>query len=226
MKTWAGSAILVLLVVPAISYGIAGTSLIAQKGTPVEVREGWPDGTGALVNDPTRGDGHLSWFSNLPNDVCRYEMNVAGKDDVDRLVAALAKVKAPVKRICLDPGDDARTARFPNAVPKGPAVGALFAIGHQPTLNRWFANLPEPVAGARKFGVHELKEAPTALPPTLTLYVRHPAVDLAKLRVPAGIEVVAGFFEADRLAHKDDPVYRAIDAFVAARKAPPEKEPK
>ena len=44
------------------------------------------------------------------------------------------------------------------------------------------------------FGLHRFREPPVAEPPTLTLYVRHKAVDMEKLIVPGNVEVTVGEF--------------------------------
>jgi hypothetical protein len=226
--------------VPRMACGIAGTDHVASPGQPVDeqVAEsyGWPDGTLDLVNDPLRRNGWLPWFSGCPNDVQYFEFEVLNSDDVNRLIRLLAKVKRspgpvnyqafrPLIRLSVDSEMQPVGA---GGVPKlGNNVGAVFSIGSQNRLNEWFKQLP-----GGKFGVHQYEHPPEAVPPTLTLYVRHPAIDLAKLRIPAAVEVRPQYelsakaveqakaqgIKADPVAEELRPTVEAINQFITESK--------
>ena len=68
-------------------------------------------------------------------------------------------------------------------------------------LDRWYKTLPEVAPGVRRFGMDWYREPPTAMPPTLTLYVGHEAVDLDSLKVPLNVEVIG----PDGMPLKDGP---------------------
>ena len=80
-------------------FGLSFTSIVAQKGRKVSLQDGWPKGVGGIVNDDTRTTGWNSFFSEWPNDVQQFAMEVASMDDVNRLVTKLAAVECEEKII-------------------------------------------------------------------------------------------------------------------------------
>ena len=183
--------IMVVLFTPAVLRAIAGTSQVAWEGKPVEELDEWPDGVSELVNDPVRVDGWNPWFSEFPNDVYHYELQIRSMEDVDRLLAKLAAIKANKVQVQLDSRSEADHIGWTTKVDSKKNIGATFSIGNQEVLDQWYerqekaknassigAELNEQV---RVFGVNRLTNGPSALPPTLTLYVGHKAIDLKKL---------------------------------------------
>jgi len=210
IATWAAVGLGFLAASPGAAFGIAGKDKVATPGRPVQAEAGWPEGVLNVVNDATRTAGWRPWFSECPNDATYYAMRVGGIDDLNRLTNLMAAVQAKGVRVRLDP---ARTASH------GDLAAAVFSLGNQTLLDAWFAQLREVEPGVRGFGVHRYRRPPAALPPTLTFYAGHPAVDLTRLDVPAGVEVCAAVPEAYRAEHPGDPVVKAIDAFVIRHRA-------
>ena len=44
----------------------------------------------------------------------------------------------------------------------------------------------------KQFGKMPFARVPTAIPPTLTIFVQNPLVELEQLKIPAGIDVFVG----------------------------------
>jgi len=204
-KALALCAAAALLLAPPHAHGMSEIGQVARKGKPVPKsfaeRQGWPAEVMAIVNDPVREDGWglygwglISWTEAHQ---CHFEMNVQTPQDVDRLMQKLTQVKARPLRLALSPAHE--TAR------DGSTIGAVFAIGSQKVLDEWAAR--------------SSTRAPTAQPPTLTLYVGSDAVDLGALVVPAGIDVSASIPKRHLTKHPDDPLVRDIEAFVENHKA-------
>jgi hypothetical protein len=181
----------------------SGNDRIAEPGKKAEALATWPEGVLAIVNDPVRTTGWHPWFSELPNDLRYYILQAKKPEDIERLVRLLSLVKGTGMQIVLDPNQGAAHAE--NAP-------ATLSIGHQPTLGDWYARLPVTAAGVKEFGELRLTKLPAASPPTLTLYIGHPAFDLAKLRVPANITITTHFRTTDE-AHQA--AWKAIDEFIA-----------
>lgn len=209
----------VLLAGPHAS-AVSGTSQVAWPGKVVAAETSWPEGVLALVNDPLRTKGWNPWFSEWPNDLNRYGFQVTNTSQVNRLLQKLAAVKSPKLQLRLNPEKEARSLGFSTVLDEGNGTGVLFSIGNQARLDEWFARLPEETPGVRKFGVHRLREAPTATPPTLTLFVAHPAVQLEQLEIPKTLEVVADIPPTARASATNLPALKVIDDFVALRKQP------
>ena len=79
--------VILLLCVGRIAIAAGGTSAIAQKGHPVKVPPGWPEGVGKIVNDDSRTSGWNSWFSEWPNDVNHYAFDIESTEELNRLIA-------------------------------------------------------------------------------------------------------------------------------------------
>ncbi len=207
---------LTLCVAAVEVFAASGTDKIAAAGQPVTAIHDWPPGVVDLLNDPARTDGWHHWFSECPNDVNHYVFVVKDMKDVDRLVQLLGRIKAAELHVNLDPDGCYRT--FPHAPPEKPRPepAAVFAIGSQKILDEWFSRLQRDKEGKRVFGVHRYDKPPTALPPTLTLYVSNEAVDLRKLVVPTHITVGRAPFP-NRI--KPDATLEAIDRYIADHRA-------
>ena len=203
-------------------FAMSSTSQIASEGRliPKAAVEtyGWPAGVLDLVNDPLRSEGWNPWFSEWPNDVNHYEIKLRGQDDLKQIIQKLVAIRCDVVRIRLDPGKEPSALGFTTVLPKGNDAAAVFAIGSQKIIDQWYLRLPEIEPGIRKFGVHRYAECPKALPPTLTLFVRNNAIDLAKLKVPMRIEVSGALSDSYRKEHENDPLVNAIDKFIFAHR--------
>lgn len=192
------------------AMGMASVDHIVSKGQEYSQQLAdqwaWPAGTMDLVNDPLRTDGWLPWFSELPNDVNRFQLDLKNTDDANRLIAKLAKVKADRVIVVLSSDDGPvwlRNWRMRSAED----TAAEFHLGSQKRLDDWFKHLPN-----GKFGAHTYTEAPKAQPPTLTIYVARGVVDLSKLEIPQNVKV-----EKTIGTDADEKARKAIEAFVGAR---------
>jgi len=193
---------------PSHASAASGTFEVVTREREAKAVPGWPKGVLKLINDPLRTSGWYSWFSECANDGYYYGMDVRRPEDVNRLIKILAAIEAKTIELRLDPAEGA---------PHANGVGAIFALGNQSIVNRWFLTLREVKPGIRQFGVHEYRKPPTAQPPTLTLYVGHRAIDLKKLTIPANVEVTAPNAKSYRKKHKD--AFIAIDEFIEGHKA-------
>jgi hypothetical protein len=204
-----------LLVVSARAFAMSGTDQIAWPGKPVAAERDWPAGVVELVNDPTRTEGWSPWFSEWPNDVKNYTFHLQSAAEANRLLKEFAAIKAPKLQLRLNPGKEPRGLGFSTVLKEGNTNAALFSIGSQARINEWYQHLAESKPGVRKFGVHELTEPPAAMPPTLTLYVANPAINLQGLEIPDNVEVVANTHEAGKANPEDAPRIQAIEQFIA-----------
>jgi len=199
------------------------TDQAASEGHPVprQIAEhyGWPEGTLALVNDPLRGRGWTPCFSEWPNDLNHYGMKATTVEDVQHLIDLLAKIEESPVQVFLDPRPEPRGLGFTTVLEEGNGIGVMFSIGSQKVIDRWYEFLPEVEPGVRTFGVRRYEKTPKAHPPGLTLYVGNSAVDLAKLRIPAGIEVQPAFHDRYREEHREDPLVQDIERFVREHNA-------
>ena len=201
--------------------GMSGTSIVAWPGKPATGKADWPEGALALVNDPVRTTGWNPWFSEWPNDVNHYGFQVTNSADVNGLIQRFAAIKSTNMQVRLNPGREARSLGFSTVLKDGNEVCVVFCLGSQTQINEWFQRLPEEEPGVRKFGVHYLREAPKATPPTLTLYVANPAISLRLLEIPGHIEVVADIRPPSPAVATNSPIVKTIEDFVVGRKASP-----
>ena len=207
-----------LLGATSTAWGIAGFSPVAQKDQPVKENNQWPAGIIEVLNDPARTVGWNFWFSELPNDVNHYVFVAKSTDDLNRVLKKLAAVDAKGVNVVLALGSEFPVGGF-SFLKKGNGAAAILAFGNQTTLNQWYAHLKETEPGVKKFGVHTYTAPPTAMLPTLTIYVENPAVDLAKLEIPARLTVAAAVSKEDREKRKDDAAIKGIDRLIEKRKA-------
>jgi len=169
----------------------------------MEMLPGWPEGVHRLINDLVRTQGWNPWFTQHPNDVFYFGLDVRGAKDINRLLKKLAAVEMDHVELQLLPESGA---------PHAKGVGSVFVLGNQSMTDAWFAQLREVEPGIRQFGVHRYRASPRAQSPTLVLYVGHKAVDLSKLEVPPKIEVTTGTSQAYHDQHAD--AFRTIDQFI------------
>jgi len=213
-------SILFLTCFPA--SGISSTTQVASEGQPISQVQvdhyGWPDGVIDLLNNPLRADGWNPWFSEWPNDVNVYEFKIRGSDDLDSIMRQLTQIHSGEIRIALNPASEPRSLGFTTVLPEGNDRAAAFSIGSQNLIDPWYLRLPESEPGVRTFGVHRYSECPKAMPPTLTLYVGHSAINLDELDIPADIEVTAQMSDSYREAHTDDAIVQNIEQFVKEHK--------
>jgi hypothetical protein len=214
-----GVMLLAALCFPAQpALAMSGTSHVAWSGQPVAGVVGWPQGTLALINDPLRTDGWNPWFSECANDVNFYEYRIRSTEDANRLLQLLAGIKNPHATLRLNPGRQATVLGFTAALPETNHTAAVFSVGNETQLREWYQRLPETKPGVRRFGINEFTNAPDSLPPTLTLYVGHQAVDLQKLQIPDTVAVVADVPAAGK---GTEAAVKAIEAFMSTRQPKP-----
>ncbi len=203
-----------LLLAPLCAMAISDTEKIASEGQALPTDPDWPKEIVELLEDPLRTDGWISRFSDWPNDVYHYGMRVRNAEDINHLIAKLAAINVTNAQVCLRPEKEVGALGFTTEIEKGNGLAATFSFGNQKRINQWFEHLPEIEPGVKKFGVHRLTKPPEALPPTLTLYVGHAAVDLKKLRIPKQIKVISEIPDFYRKKQPVDPAIKTIDEFV------------
>ena len=187
----------------SLAWAAGGTDVVATSGAYVLVPPGWPPGTGEIVNDPCRTKGWNPLFSEWPNDVHHYALVIDSTDDLNRLIAKLAGIKSDLQQIRLSCQTEPRSLGFVTSMPEDNGISVLFTIGDQKQIDDWFKQLedsddnhdlvttlvkgvvvPTPDRRTEKqFGKMTFAFAPTAIPPTLTVFVQNPLVDLEQLMV-------------------------------------------
>lgn len=135
------------------------------------------------MNDPTRTTGWNSWFSEWPNDVDQYALEITTTDDLNRLIEKLSATKSEVRQIRLSYLKEPVGLGWVTSLPEGNHIAAIFSIGDQSRIDEWYKRVRKP------FGVMEFTAAPVAVPPTLTIFVQNEAVNFEQLKIPAGIIV-------------------------------------
>lgn len=205
----------VLFLLPTASVlGMASTTRIAEPGTVIGVEwvktYGWPEGTLALVNGPARQNAWQPWFSEHPNDVIHFEMVPGDMQQLNALIQRLAEIQSPVRRIVLSPGTEPSALGFVTSLEPGNSIPAVFAIGSQPMLDRWWERLP----ADKQFGVHHYEAPPRAVPPTLTIYLEHEMVELDALKVPLDFEIGVVKVRPEQ-AEEFSAVLKEIEEFVS-----------
>ncbi|MDZ4779813.1 MAG: hypothetical protein SGJ19_06135 [Planctomycetia bacterium] len=164
----------------------AGTSTVASAGHEVSPDDAWPKGVIDLLNDPARTDGWNPWFSEWPNDVCHYGYDVQNIDDVNRLIEKFAKIETEIRQVHLSNKAEPDLLGWVTRAPEKNGIAVLYSAGDQVRVDQWYGHVRKP------FGEIEFTGTPVAVPPTLTIFVGNAKIDLAQLKVPAGIEVSAG----------------------------------
>ena len=186
MRHWL-SMIALIAVTSSTLWAAGGTDIVASKGQPAHVSESWPEGVAELVNDPSRTTGWNDWFSEWPNDVNQYALEAQSLEDVNRLIAKLAAVKSDLKEIRLCVMKEPAGLGWVTSIPQGNKIPAMFTLGDQSRVDQWYASVRKP------FGVMEFEACPVAVPPTLTLFVQNPIIDLDQLMIPKEIRVLEGY---------------------------------
>lgn len=209
-------ALALLFLSASSAFGIAGVSPVASAGTPAEEEPGWPAKIVDLVNDPLRTVGWNGWFSECPNDVYHYAFAAKSTDDLNGLIKRLAATKAKGATVALSLGKE-YPAGVLDVLKPGNGIPAVLGFGNQVRLNQWYGHLRDIEPGVKKFGVHRYTEPPTALAPTLTIYVENAAVDLEKLVIPAEVALVASVSKDDQAKRKDDEALKGIDRLLENR---------
>ena len=173
-----------------------------------------------VVNDPASSVGWNYWFSECSNDVSHYAFVAKSTEDINRVLKKLAAVEVKGTTVMLALGNEFPVGGF-SFLRKGNNSAAVLAFGNQATINQWYVRLKEPDGepGVKKFGVHRYTEPPKAMPPTLTIYVENPAVDLMKLMIPAGLTVSPAISKEDHEKRKDDAFIKAVDRLLETRSA-------
>jgi hypothetical protein len=164
-------------------FGISGTMRIASLGKPTAGKASWPTKVTEFVNLPARTTGWYSWFSETPSDVQRYWFHVENVTELNALIEQFAAIESKKLEIVLSPEQN------PSGGLEFHGESVEFSIGDQQTLDRWFEQLEVDADGRRIFGVHRYDKPPVALPPTLTIFLKHKVVNVDELRLPPGISV-------------------------------------
>ena len=176
-----------ILCVRAEALADGGTDIVATKGQPAHVSPSWPEGVGELVNHALRTSGWNSCFSEWPNDVNHYAFEIKSTDDLNRLIEELAAIRSDLRQIRLSHLKDPDGLGWVTRVPEGNGIAVLFSIGDQAQIDEWFKGVRKP------FGKMEFTATPEAVPPTLTIFVQNEVVNLDELKIPDGIDVLAGY---------------------------------
>jgi hypothetical protein len=222
-----------------LTLALASTTAIAFSMIETFVREpdhltkekveryDWPEGVLEFVNNPFRTIGKSTWWHDAPNDTVTFEFNPAIIDELNDLIAAFGAIESDSKRIQISPLPEHQVrvqtiqsvrGGNPEAVPTvKPGTLATFRIGSQRIKDAWYEKLPETEPGVREWGVHRYTESPTAAPPTLTIYVGNPSIDLSELQIPKGIETEHAASEKYRSDRTNDPLLTKIDEFVTTQ---------
>ncbi len=172
---------------PSSVDAAGGTAIVATPGHKAHESKAWPEGVGALVNDPVRTTGWNSWFSEWPNDVNQYALEVENSEDLNRLIRKLTETESEIRQIRLSPLKEPQALGWVTLVPKGNNIPVIFSIGDQSRIDQWFVHVRKP------FGKMEFLAAPVAVPPTLTIFVQNELVQLEELTIPKGILVTRGY---------------------------------
>ena len=168
-------------------FAAGGTSIVASKGRPAHVIADWPEGVDKIVNDEARTFGWNSWFTEWPNDVNQYALEIKSTAELNRLVNNLASVKSDLLQIRLSHLREPGGLGWVTRAPKDNNVPVMFSIGSQARIDQWYQRVRKP------FGVMEFTAAPVAVPPTLTLFVQNEAIDLSEVKIPPNIQVSMGY---------------------------------
>ncbi|TWT74502.1 hypothetical protein Pla123a_33250 [Posidoniimonas polymericola] len=193
-----------------------GTTIVATKGQPANVSPNWPEGAGELVNDASRTSGWNSWFSEWPNDVHQYAFEIKSTDDLNRLIERLAAIKSDLRQIRLSHLKEPNGLGLVTRVPEGNGIAVIFSIGDQARIDQWFKHVRKP------FGVMEFAATPEAVPPTLTIFIQNAVVDLNELKVPEGIDVLAGYVPT--VFHKSNTTIKQRKAKEGSKTPEPESQ--
>ncbi len=170
-----------------IALAEGGTDIVVTKGQPAYISPSWPEGTGELVNESSRSTGWNSWFSEWPNDVNQYAFEIKSTDDLNRLIEKLAECTSDLRQIRLSHLKEPNGLGWVTRVPEGNGISVIFSIGDQARIDEWFKHVRKP------FGAMEFTATPEAIPPTLTIFVQNEVVNLDALKMPEGIDVLAGY---------------------------------
>ena len=190
-----------------------GTSQVATTGKKANLNPNWPGGVEKIVNDQSRTDGWNSWFTEWPNDVNQYAMEVESTNDLNRLITNLSKVEGKLRQIRLFNGKAPGSLGWVTNAPKNNSIPVIFSIGDQKRIDEWYGRVRKP------FGVMEFLDTPVAVPPTLTLFVQNPKVKLSELKIPDNITVEQGYVPT--VFHKSN-TKRERDAAKQLRAIPAE----
>jgi hypothetical protein len=167
-------------------YGAGGTSVVASKGHAVRMNADWPDGLDAVLNHELRANGWNPWFSGWPSELSHYELVPTNTAEVNSLIAAFAAIKADKLLIQLSPDREPSSLGWVSGLPKGNGVPLLLTFCSQRRLDEWHRQVP----GA-KARVKQNRQAATAAPPKLTIYVQNRVVKLDQLAIPENVQVTA-----------------------------------
>lgn len=116
-----------------------------------------------------------------------YQFDVRNVRQVNEVVSRFARIKSDRLKTHLASGKQPDAIGWVSRVPQDSNAPVMFSIGDQERIERWYSRLP-----GGTFGKMQFERMPVAVPPTLTLFVQNPAVDLDRLEIPAHVEVSTG----------------------------------
>jgi hypothetical protein len=212
LRTSIGVFVVVVTWAAALCWARSATVVVAKPGekVPEERAEhfGWPEGTLEMVNRVTRTFGWTHSFNTRPLGGTYFAFRAHRTEDVQTLLEDIAALKGivflePLK----SPRADGVTLK---QVSDDGEVAVVISVPNTALVKRWFEGLPEGPDGTRRQG-NEVLTAPPVFPTVLRLYVGHPAVQLDRLTLPAGVWVHGGALES-----ADPAVAEEIRAFMEA----------
>ncbi|HWN96044.1 MAG TPA: hypothetical protein VNT99_13485 [Methylomirabilota bacterium] len=206
-----------ILTSPPTLFAMSGSRPVAWPGQPVPSDRGWPAGAVELINDPARTEGWNPWFSGWPNDVHYYVFKLSDSVDANRLIQRLAAIRTNV-HLKLNPAREAGALAFTTRMKPGNSHAAVFSLGNQRVLDELFAQRSRARSVPGNSASQPAARPAAALPPTFTLYVGHPSIDLSKLGIPDHVNVSADIPEAARNGEPAHVIFQAINALVAKHK--------
>src|SRR5690606_5754823 len=98
-----------------------------QQGKPATIADHLPAGIAAIINHPQRTTGWNSWFTEWPNDVCHYALEVESTAEINDLLKKLAAVESQVRQVRLSYEKEPAALGWVTQVPKGNAIPVVFS---------------------------------------------------------------------------------------------------
>lgn len=163
---------------------------IAWIGKPYDEKllEGQPAGIARIINDPLRTVGSNSCFSSNPAHRDTFEFEISDMRDLNRLIDLFSQVDGPKRIVHLSSTRPISPLRGFNPDLRSPGPPVILTIEKQLVLDFWYRQVPQDQV-RKAFGPSAIHHPPIASPPTLTVYIRHPLVDLDQLIIPENISL-------------------------------------
>jgi hypothetical protein len=139
---------------------------------------GWPKGTLTLVNHKLRKQSWYGVWSGHPNDARHFVYQVESTEQANQLLAVLAEIEAPVKRVLLSPEPS-----FRSTLSKGVQGNLTFGIGSGPIVKQYFSRHQKGVS------LDDLPNLYRPMAPMVTIYVGDDRIQVPQLIIPKGVNV-------------------------------------